>query len=69
MYRRDKTRRYWKADGTFEIKPLDTVLHDGDIYQWRDGTWRHKVSAGNYATIHPDNLPAPIQMALLLLGE
>lgn len=62
-----ETRKYWKEDGSFEERYRGGNVEVGDYYQWQDGTWRHRPTTTEFSSIPVLSLPAPIQMALLLL--
>lgn len=67
LFRMNDKRKYWKADGTFEERAMEDTIQIGDYYQWRDGTWRHRSATYDFSSVPVLSLPAPIQMALLLL--
>lgn len=65
----EQKRKYWKADGTYEVRLLTSKVYEGEYYQMLfTGLWR-TLSNGWFIHVDQKDVPPAIQMALILLGE
>lgn len=64
-------RTYWKADGSYEIDAMLGSKHKDVYYKvWgAKHTWLYRDWRGELSQVYYENLPSPIRMAILIMGE